>query len=160
MIVTVALPGDGSGTLRFGYDNLGRAYTTGAEAYAMAVRGRAGLELGYAFAHTRDLDADRALEGVPVHRVTATVRWRDPRSRFEAFATAVATGHRPYYVTTDEPRDATLTDRRIEVRARIAKRFSSGLGGFLGVENLLDAGDARLDRIPPRTLHAGIEAHL
>jgi outer membrane receptor for ferrienterochelin and colicins len=158
MIFVVALPDDAAGMLRFGYDNIGRARTFGGETYAVAARGRAALELGYAFTRTRDLDAERALEGVPQHRVTATLRWRDKAEGLEAFATAVLTGHRPYY-RSDDPQQATLTDRRVEVRARIAKRFRSGFGGFLGIDNALDAGDDELDRLTPRTLYAGVEVH-
>lgn len=158
MISVVALPDDGSGTLRFGYANIGRARTLGAEGYAIAVRDRAALELGYALTRTRDLDAERLLEGVPAHRFTATLRWRDKLAGFDAFATAVLTGHRPFYLS-DDPQMATLTDRRVEVRARVGKRFRSGFGGFVGIDNALDAGDAALDRIPPRTLYAGVEVH-
>jgi outer membrane receptor protein involved in Fe transport len=158
MIFVVTQPDDGSGMLRFGYDNIGRARTLGFETYATAVNGRAGLELGYALTRTRDLDAGRALEGVPEHRATATLRWRDKADGFEAFAAAVLTSGRPFYLA-DDPLQATLTPRRLQLRAHIAKRFSSGLGGFMGVENLLDAGDAELDRLPPRTLYAGVEAH-
>lgn len=158
MISVVALPDDGSGTLRFGYDNIGRVRTLGVEGYAVATHGRAALELGYALTRTRDLDAERPLEGVPPHRFNATARWRDKADMFDAFATAVFTGHRPLYLSED-PQMATLTARRIELRARVGKRFRSGLGGFLGVDNLLDAGDAKLDRLPPRTLYAGVEFH-
>src|SRR5688500_6690566 len=158
MIYVVTQPDDGSGMLRFGYDNIGRARTLGFETYATAVHGRAGFELGYALTRSRDLDAERSLEGVPSHRVTATLRWRDKLDGFEAFAAAVLTSGRPFYLDED-PQQTTLTPRRVEIRAHVAKRFSSGLGGVIGVENLLDAGDAELDRIPPRTLYAGVEAH-
>jgi outer membrane receptor for ferrienterochelin and colicins len=158
MIFVVALPDDGSGTLRFGYDNIGRARTLGTEAYAIAARGRGAIELGYALTHTRDITAGRALEGVPAQRVTATLRWRDQRDRFDAFATAVITGGRRFYLSED-PQLATWTDRRVEIRARIGKRFSSGFGGFLGIDNALDAGDGELDRIPPRTFYSGVELH-
>lgn len=158
MVAVVTLPDDGTNAVRFGYDNIGRARTLGVEAYAIAVHGRAGLELGYALARTRDLDAERPLEGVPQHRFTATLRWRDKAEGFDAFATAVFTGHRPFYVS-DDPQMPTLADRRVELRARIGKRFRSGFGGFLGVDNALDAGDAGLDRIPPRTLYAGVEVY-
>jgi outer membrane receptor for ferrienterochelin and colicins len=158
MVAVVTLPDDGSGTLRFGYDNIGRARTLGAEAYAIASHGRAGLELGYALTRTRDLDVERPLEGIPAQRVTATLRWRDKLDGFEAFTTAVLTGHRPFYRSPD-PQMATLTDRRVDVRARVAKRLQSGFGGFLGIDNALDAGDAELDRIPPRTVYAGVEVH-
>jgi outer membrane receptor for ferrienterochelin and colicins len=157
LIHAVSQPDDGSGTLRFSYGNIGRARTTGLEAHAMVVRGRAGLELGYALTRGRDLDEDRALEGIPAHRFTASARWREP-SGLEAFIAAVITGHRPYYMSED-PQRATRSARRVELRARIARRFG-GYGGFLGIDNALDAGDANLDRIPPRTLYAGVEMHL
>jgi outer membrane receptor for ferrienterochelin and colicins len=161
MILPIALPDDGSGMLRFAYGNVGRARTAGAEAYAMATRGRAGLELGWAMTRSRDLDAGRPLEGIPAQRVTLTARWRDPRERLDAFVAATLTGHRPLYLAADpaDPDAATLTDRRVEVRARIGKTLRSGLGGFLGIDNALDAGDARIDRVQPRTLYAGFELH-
>jgi outer membrane receptor for ferrienterochelin and colicins len=158
MIFVVALPDDGSGTLQFGYDNIGRARTVGLEGYAIATHGRAAVELGYALTRTRDLDAERPLEGVPAHRLTVTARWRDKAERLDAFAAAVFTGHRPLYLS-DDPQLPTLTSRRLEIRARVAKRFRSGFGGFLGVDNILNAGDATLDRLPPRTLYAGVEVH-
>lgn len=159
LIAAVTEPANGAGTLQFSYGNIGRARTAGLETYAMASRGRIGVELGYALTRARDLDEDRPLEGVPAQRVTVTVRWRDAAEGFDAFAAAVVTGHRPFYLSTD-PQMATLSDRRTELRARFAKRFANGLGGFLGVDNLLDAGDATLDRIPPRTFYAGLEMHL
>lgn len=154
MIHVVSLPDDGD-TLRFGYGNIGRVRTAGIEGYAIAARGRAAIELGFALTSARDRDAERALEGIPARRFTATLRWRDRRDRFDAFATAAITGRRPLYLDDD----VTFTDPRVEVRARVAKRFASGFGGFLGVDNLLDAGDAQLDRLPPRTLYAGVEFH-
>lgn len=159
LIHAITLPDDGSGTLRFGHGNVGRARTAGVESYAVASHGRAGLELGYALTRARDLDAGSPLEGVPQHRFTATARWRDPAAGVDGFAALVVTGHRPYYLSED-PRAATPSPRRIEIRARVARRFRAGYGGFLGVDNLLDAGDASLDRIPPRTLYAGLEMHL
>ena len=80
LIYAVTLPDDGSGTLHFGYDNIGRARTAGLEAYAMLTHGRAGLELGYALTRARDLDAERPLESVPANRFTATARWRDRKT--------------------------------------------------------------------------------
>jgi outer membrane receptor for ferrienterochelin and colicins len=158
MIAVIAQPTAEGETLMFSYDNIGRARTFGGEGYAILTSGRAALEVGYALSKSRDLDLERALEGVPQHRFTATARWRDKAEQFDAFLAAVLTGHRPLYLAAD-PQDATLTDRRIEVRARVGKRFRSGLGGFLGIDNALDAGDDRLDRVYPRTVYAGVEAH-
>jgi outer membrane receptor for ferrienterochelin and colicins len=158
LISAVTEPDDGSGTLRFGYGNIGRARTAGLETAAMISHGRAGLELGYALTRTRDLDEDRALEGVPAQRFTTSVRWRDRQHGVDAFAACVVTGHRPFYLSED-PKLATLSPRRALLRARVAKQFRGAIGGFVGVDNLLDAGDANLDRIPPRTFYAGVELH-
>lgn len=158
LIYAVTKPDDGSGTLKFSYDNIGRARTSGVDVSAMATRGRLGVELGYALTRGYDLDAERPLESVPRHRATLAVRWRDRDLGLDAFAAATLTGHRPFYVSED-PQMATLSERRTELRARVAKRLGH-LGGFVGVDNLLDAGDADLDRLAPRTFYAGLEAHL
>jgi outer membrane receptor for ferrienterochelin and colicins len=158
LITTITEPTDASGTRQFSYGNVGRARTAGLEAFAMISHGRAGLELGYALTRARDLDADRALEGVPAERFTATARWRDTAHGVDALAAFVVTGHRPFYLA-DDPQLATLTGRRFELRARIAKQLAYGLGGFVGVDNLVNAGDANLDRLPPRTVYAGVEIH-
>jgi outer membrane receptor for ferrienterochelin and colicins len=159
LITAITEPPDGSGTLHFSYGNVGRARTAGADAAAMVSYGRAGLELGYAMTRARDLDAERPLESIPAHRFTTSARWRDPGNGIDGFAAVVVTGHRPFYLSED-PQRATLSARRVELRARVARRFPHGIGGFVGVDNLLDAGDDNLDRIPPRTFYAGVELHL
>ncbi len=159
LIYAVSEPTDASGTLHFSYDNVGHARTSGAEAYAMVTRGRAGLELGYALTRGYDFDDKRPLEGIPAHRISVSARWRDKTEGLDGFIAAVVTGHRPYYLSED-PQLATDAPRRTEIRARVSKRFTNGLAGFMGVDNLLDAGDANLDRLPPRTIYAGVEAHL
>jgi outer membrane receptor for ferrienterochelin and colicins len=156
LIATIALPPEASGGLRFRYANVGRARTAGLELYAIATRGRAGLEVGAAATRARDLDAGRALEGIPAYRVTVTARWRDPRSGWAGFAAAVLTGHRPLYLS-EEPRAATRVPRRAELRARVARQLGAGLGAYVGVDNLLGAGDPVFDPIAPRTLYAGLE---
>ncbi len=157
------VPGEPSpdGTLRFSYGNIGRARTLGGEASAMAVKGRAGIEVGYAYTYARDLDEDRALETIPRHRLTLTGRWRDRMAGVDAFAALVVTGRRPLYLglNPDDPEMATLTPRRFDVRVRVAKRFTSGLGGFVGIDNALNTGDPVLDRTLPRTIYAGVELH-
>ena len=67
---------------------------------------------------------------------------------------------RTWFYLSADPMDATHTDPRVELRARTAKRFASGLGVYLGVDNLLDAGDDDLDVIAPRTIYAGADVRL
>ncbi|MFT3693089.1 MAG: TonB-dependent receptor [Kofleriaceae bacterium] len=158
MIYAVTEPMAADGTLQFSYANIGRARTSGAEATAMITHGAYSLTAGYAFTHAWDFDSHRALEGMPAHRATAIARYRS-ESGLDGFIAAVATGHRPFYLS-DDPTLATNAPRRFELRARIAKRFKNGFGGFMGIDNALDTGDATLDRLPPRTVYAGVEAHL
>ncbi len=134
--------------IRFGYDNVGHARTAGVELSAAASYGRARAELGYAFTHARDLQADVALDGVPAHRVAGALRWRDEREGLTAVAEVALTGARPYGMDH--------AGARLDLRARIARRFGERLELYLGGDNLLDAGDDAFDPIPPRTLYAGI----
>jgi outer membrane receptor for ferrienterochelin and colicins len=155
--VTLDDGGGAGGPIRFGYDNIGRARTQGVEGWLLVERGRLGAELGYAYTRARDVDARRALEGVPAQRASAALRWRDRAEAFTASLEAVVTGPRPFYLS-DDPADVMESDPRLEARARIARRFAAGLTFYLGVENLLDAGDDRFDPIAPRTLYAGVTA--
>jgi outer membrane receptor for ferrienterochelin and colicins len=151
LITSVTLDdGAAGGPRRFGYVNVGRARTQGVEGMLRTERGRLGAELGWAYTRARDLDQERALEGVPGHRAAAALRWRDRAEAFTAVLDATMTGPRAF--------DGVTTDPRFEIGARIARRFTGGFTFYLGVENLLDAGDDRFDPIAPRTLHAGVAA--
>lgn len=155
LIDTMAIEdGASSGPIRFGYRNTGRARTAGAELGMTVGHGRLAMELGWAYTRARDLDTGRALEGVPTQRAAAALRWRDDDEGLTGFAELAATGARPYQLGATR----VATDRRLDVRARIARRFGTSLELFMGVDNLLDGGDDRLDPIAPRTFHAGAAA--
>jgi outer membrane receptor for ferrienterochelin and colicins len=149
--------GAGAGPIRFGYDNVGRARTQGAEGTLIVERGRVAAELGWAYTRAQDLDVGRRLEGVPARRASAALRWRNATEALSAVVEATATGRRPFYLSED-PRVAMMSARRVELRARVARSFSAGLTFYLGIENALDAGDDRFDAIAPRTLYAGVTA--
>jgi outer membrane receptor for ferrienterochelin and colicins len=141
----------------FTYDNIGRARTLGGELTVALRRGRLGVEAGYAYTAARDMEKERRLGGVPAQRAMLGVRWRDPGEGFEASTEAAVTGGRPFYMD-DTDQDPFLTDVRIDVRARVAKTFAKRLTCFLGVDNILDAGDATYDPIAPRTVYVGVIA--
>jgi outer membrane receptor for ferrienterochelin and colicins len=150
--VTTAEGGPGM-PLIFSYDNIGRARTAGGDLDVGLARGRLGVELGYGYTWTRDLETAQPLEGQPRHRVQAALRWRDPAQGLTAAVEVSVTGPRRYGAGPDQLTAPT----RGELRARVARRFASGLGLAMGGDNLLDAGDADLDRQAPRTLYATIE---
>jgi outer membrane receptor for ferrienterochelin and colicins len=141
----------------FSYDNIGRARTMGGELTVALRRGRLGVEAGYAYTAARDMVNERRLGGVPAQRAMFGVRWRDPGEGFEASTEAAVTGGRPFYMD-DTDQDPFLTDVRVDVRARVAKTFAKRLTCFLGVDNVLDAGDATYDPIAPRTVYVGVIA--
>jgi outer membrane receptor for ferrienterochelin and colicins len=149
-------PGGPGMPIRFGYDNIGRARTAGVELSAAAARGRLRAELGYAYTSTRDLEADVPLDGMPAHRVAGALRWRDPDQGLTAVAELALTGARPYQLGDG----MTEAGARVDLRARVARRFGERLELYLGGDNLLGAGDATFDPIPPRTLYAGLGAAL
>lgn len=155
-LITTTTIGDGmdGGPIRFGYDNIGHARTFGAELGLAIDLGRLTLGGGWAYTRARDTDADQPLEGIPAHRVAATARWRDDGEGLTAFAELAATGARPYLIGDTRIETAP----RCDIRARVARRFGERLELFLGVDNLLGAGDAAFDPMAPRTLYAGATA--
>jgi outer membrane receptor for ferrienterochelin and colicins len=153
LIAVTAAGGDPSGPMRFSYANVGRARTRGGEAMATAGRGRLRGELGYALTIATDLEDRRRLEGIPRHRLTAAVRL-DDLAGADASVEATLTGRRPFYVDAERPDAVTSASRRVELRARVARRFA-WLTAFAGVDNLLGAGDDDLQPLAPRVFYGG-----
>ncbi len=145
------------GTQRFSYGNIARARTLDAEAHVAVelLSTRLRLEAGFAATHARDLDEDTKLPGVPPWRVQAAARWRDGELGLDADLEAAVTGSRQYPMNDG----ASETDRRFDLRARVAKALlDDAISVFVGVENLLDEGDSNLDPLAPRTAYVGISA--
>jgi outer membrane receptor for ferrienterochelin and colicins len=159
-IASLPMTPDDGGALRFSYGNIARARTLDAEAHVTLelLRARLRLEGGFAVTHARDLDADAKLPGVPPWRAQAAARWRGGARGglgFDADVEAALTGSRQYPTATG----AFETDRRLELRARVARAFfDDALSVFLGVDNLLDEGDATYDPLAPRTAYLGLSA--
>lgn len=145
-----AMPGAAT---EFRYANVGRAYTAGGELAVGWGRGRFGLEVGYAHGWSRDPETGAALEGQPRHRGQLAARWHDPADGLSAAIEAVATGSRRYGVDAAAP----VAAARVELRARVARRFAAGFELAVGGDNLLGAGDADLDRLAPATYYLALE---
>lgn len=153
-LITAVTFDDGlsTGTIRFSYDNIGRARTMGGDVATTVARGRLSAELGYAYTRARDLELDTVLDGIPAHRVNGALRWRDEVEGLTAAVEITATGPRSY--------GGVDTERRLDVRARVARRFGERLELAMGADNLLDRGDDSVDRIPPLTLYLAVTARL
>jgi outer membrane receptor for ferrienterochelin and colicins len=149
---------DDRGARRYRYANVASAHSQGITASAR-VRTEFGLtaELQQTFTDTWDEERDRAMEGRAKSRSALQLSYRLQPLELEASARALLVGPRPFYEADSETaiEETIHTDPYVSLRLRIAKRFGRWLSLFVGVENLLDAGDAAYLPIAPRTFYAG-----
>ena len=154
--------GSATGTQVFGYVNIAQAWTMGVESLLRLkpVKGLS-LDVGYVLTASQDVALERELEGVALHRATWQLgyRYRAPYG-FGASLRGQVVGPRPFYsdpdgdgidLTEESATFATL-DARIAVDL-----FSEHLSLFVGVDNIIDAGESRFLPIPPRTFYGGVE---
>ncbi len=163
MIATVTLANDPIQGTVFGYENLAHAHTQGVELRAAVTPIRAlRLLAGYAFLDARDDSLDRPLENRPAHRVTASAQLDEPTTGLGANARFAYSLDRVVFLDTDnDGAEETIPLGPVaQLDLRVAWRM---LGLFtalreeyqelelsIGVDNVLDAGDAYLV-LRPRT---------
>jgi outer membrane receptor for ferrienterochelin and colicins len=147
---------------RFIYANIAAAHVQGVDAGATWQRGRLGVRAAYSLSFTRDEDLGRELDGKPRHRGSVELSWADLGEGFTAVARVVATGRRVYFADLDGDGvdDERVAARYAVIGGQLAKRFGTDLHVYLGLDNLLDEGDAELTPIAPRTLYVGMEARI
>ncbi len=150
VVVAPSAPGEST---RYRYQNVARAWTMGAELSARLrpVEGVV-IDLGYTLTATRDLANQRPLEGRALHRGTVGVQLRHAHTGLELTTRAAFVGARPFYSVpgvSEAPPYAS-------VDARAAWTWQRTLTLFVGCDNALDAGDAQVLRLPPRTFYAGL----
>jgi outer membrane receptor for ferrienterochelin and colicins len=159
-IGTNLVPSTDDGPQRFRYENVDSATSLGLET-DVRFSPVAGLriDLGYAWTHTRNEADGQPLSGQPVHRATASVRYREEDWGFETLWRAAFIGSRPFYedIDGDDVSERQDASAYASLDARVAQRVGFGLRTFIQGENLLNAGDARYLPIPPRTFSAGIQ---
>lgn len=149
----------------FQYVNVGRARSHGVEAALAATFGeRVDAEISYTFTDARDLERQRRLPGRPAHQGHARVRWHHPRSGTHAQLRAAVQGQQVYYteLETGEADDAGI---RVAPYASVDLRVAQDLLGgrlqlFVGVDNLLNAGDAAYLPLVPRSFYGGLQTRL
>lgn len=116
-----------------------------------------GAELHYELLDARDVGADQPLDGRPAHTLVVHLAAEYTPLGLSWSSHAVWTSSRPF-VIDDEVRRSRA---RLLVGARgAAQLWDEHLELELGVENLLDTGDAALDPLPPRTFYAGLTGRL
>lgn len=148
---------DGSLTL-FGYANIGNAESRGVESSASFEWGPVTLDGSYTFTHARDLDSGLALPGRARHRGTAGARFhRDSWGTTLRVRTAV-TGPRIFYVDTndDDVLEPLNSAPFATLDARLAQTFTRFVEAYVGVDNILDAGNATDNPLVPRSYYGGV----
>lgn len=155
--------GSAGGPQRFTYGNIAQAYTQGVE---LALRLRAGsavhFELGYTLTDSQDLKTQRPLEGRARHRGNLALTLRSAAAGIEFMTRVSLVGPRPYYVSENGDDKTSLIEAPLHALcdARVGVNLIKQVQLFVGVQNLLDAGDPRFLAIPPRAGFAGVSGHL
>jgi outer membrane receptor for ferrienterochelin and colicins len=142
----------------YGYVNVAAARTTGGEA-RVGWRAQAfDVDLGYSYTDTEDLDLERALDGRAPHRGTVALTGRPAAWGLTATARAELVGPATFFQDEDGSGDLppVVTEPYLNLKARVEKSlWKRRLRVFVGVDNLLDAGDALYVHLDPRLWYAG-----
>ena len=153
--------GDAQSLTLFGYVNVGNAETRGLEGRAR-VRFRDYMELGgsYQALHTRDLSNDRPLPGRAAHSGAADLLLRHPHDRWETALKSRAAffGEQVFFrdLDGDDVLDRDPVAPFVSLDLRLSQRLTRFAEIFVGVDNLLDAGNATTNPIAPRAFYGGV----
>ncbi|MEZ4452229.1 MAG: TonB-dependent receptor [Nannocystaceae bacterium] len=148
----------------FRYVNVGAARSQGIEAVlSTRIREAVDAELSYTFTRAIDLEARRRLPGRPAHQGHARVRWRS-RAGTSIQARGALQGAQ-YYYGEGEVGGGAASPVRVAPYASVDLRVAQeALGGrinfFVGVDNLLDAGNATTLPLVPRLFYGGVTSRL
>ncbi len=144
---------DADGLEVFGYVNVGSAYTRGLETSAgVEFLRHFALTGTYTLLDARDVMTGRRLPGRSTHQGTLSLEFHQRRWGTRLFARVGAWSRRPY----TENDTQVFSDPYATVDLRLSQSLLRYLTVFAGVENLLDAGDASLLPLPPRSFYGGL----
>ena len=120
-------------------------------------------DVSYTYLDARDEENDRFLEARAQHRLTFNVRAFSRTLGLRGWLRGTYVGQRPFYAP--DPDDAevtieTLADPYVTVDARVSQDVGDHFTVFVGVDNLLNAGDPRFLAIAPFGLYGGLNARL
>ncbi len=156
-MITTATDGTDPTGSTFTYVNVDRARNQGLES-ALSARPLPWLklDLGYVFLHARNLETGRWIEGRPRHRATFKAEIEAPRTETRLVVRGAWNARRPYYDVLGAL-DAASAWTSLDVR--VSQPIGERVQVFVGGDNLLDAGGARLP-IRPRGVYLGLDADL
>ncbi len=150
--------GLGVGQSRFSYVNVGSARTRGVEAVLglRVLRGLA-IDASYTLGDTLDREHRRPLPGKPLHHGSLRLQVQLRRAGVQAQARLGVQGRQFYYADDGDGSDSAV---RVAPYATLDLRaakdlFRGRMSLFLGVDNLLDAGDAMYLPLVPRAFYGG-----
>ncbi len=138
------------------YANIGFAKTQGIELSATA-RAKKILQLGasYTLTDTRDLVLQKALPGRSLHQGSMVLSVKPPRIGTHINLRTKFFSSQLYY---GEALEDTRTDPFATIDLRVSQRIWRYFDAFIGVDNILGAGDARYIPLAPRSFYGGVNA--
>jgi outer membrane receptor for ferrienterochelin and colicins len=144
---------DADGLELFGYVNIGSAYTRGLEASASGEFLRHFTLTGsYTLLDARDQLTGARLPGRSTHQGTLSFEFHQRRWGTRLFMRAAAWSRRPY----SDGDARVFAEPYASLDVRLSQSLLRYLTAFIGAENLLDAGDASLTPLPPRSFYGGL----
>lgn len=143
----------------FEYVNIGEATTRGVESQAaVTILQRLTLDGSYTFVHTRDHATGRPLPGRPRHSGTAGLRYHRPASGTTLRVRSSIIGKRSFFTDTDDDDIEEEVDSpgftTLDFRASQTVFVYAQI--FVGIDNLLNAGNATDNPLQPRTYYGGV----
>lgn len=145
---------------QFGYVNVGEAQSRGVETLAtLSVLEPLRLEGSYSLTHAWDVENHRPLPGRPRHYGTAGLALARARWGTSLRVRASIMGRRSFFgdLDGDSIDDAQPAAPFATLDLRLGQALlAEHAQAFVGVENLLDAGDATTNPIPPRSFYGGL----
>ncbi|MFH1467136.1 MAG: TonB-dependent receptor [Pseudomonadota bacterium] len=161
-MITYALVADATAETyqRWAFTNVSEALTEGVEVAVSQAIGEVGcVDASYGFLHTWDGEFDRPLDARSPHRGTLSATLAHPGWGLSGTVRAEAVGTTGFYLDTDGDgaEDLVAADPYANLGLRLQQRvWRRRLTLFVGVDNLLNAGDALYIHLAPRTLYGGL----